>query len=106
MMEYDYLLEPYDDHAVVKLPKKVIIPYSRQFKVTLQSAYDQGYNKIFLDCKDLQMFDTAGISGVAVFQKKLKDRGGELKIINVANDYIKEMFRAIKLNTIVSVEEL
>lgn len=105
-MMYDYKLETHEDYAVVKLPKKVMIPYSRQFKRTLQSAYDQGYNKIILDCEQLEMFDTAGISGVAVFQKKLKDRGGELKIINVNNDYIKHLFRTIELNKVVSIEEI
>ena len=105
-MEYDYQLETHEDYAVIKLPRKVMIPYSSQFKVTLQSAYDQGHNKIILDCEQLQMFDTAGISGVAVFQKRLKDRGGEMKIINVNNDYIKHLFRTIELNKIVSIEEI
>ena len=105
-MEYDYRLENHEDHAVIKLPQKVMIPYSSQFRVTLQSAYDQGHHKIILDCEQLQMFDTAGISGVAVFQKKLKDRGGELKIVNVNNDYVKHLFRTIELYKLVSIEEL
>ena len=105
-MEYEYQLMDHGDYAVVKLPKKVMIPYSSQFKVTLQSAYDQGHSTIILDCEHLQMFDTAGISAVAVFQKKLKERGGELKIINVANDYIKHLFRTIELNKLVSIEEV
>ncbi len=105
-MEYDYKLDIYEDHAVVKMPKKVMMPYSKEFKLILQSAYDQGCNIIILDCEHLQMFDTVGISGVSVYHKRLKDRGGELKLINVANDHIKEMFRTINLDTIVSIEEI
>ena len=105
-MEYEYRIEDNEDHALVKLPKEVMITYSNQFKEMLQSLYDQVYNTIILDCEQLQMFDTAGISGVAVFQKKLKDRGGELKMINVANDYIKHYFKTIELSKVVSIEEI
>ncbi len=105
-MEFEYRLENHEDYALVKLPKKVMIPYSSQFKEMLQSVYDQGYSTIILDCEYLQMFDTAGISGVAIFQHRLKERGGELKIINVTNNYIKHLFRTIELNKLVSIEEL
>lgn len=98
--------EHHADYAVLNLPDKVIIPNSGEFKEALQDLYDQGYKNIFIDCSKLRMFDTAGLSSVAVFQRKLKDRGGELKIINVADDYIKHLFRSIELRKIVSIEEI
>ena len=105
-MDNEYLVEHYDDHAVVILPERVFIPNSRGFKETMQSLYEQGYSHIVLDCKQLRTFDTAAISSVAVYQKKLKERGGKLKIINVADDYIKHLFRSIELFKIVSIQEV
>ena len=32
--------------------------------------------------------------------------GGEVKMINVGNDYVKEMFRTIEMNKFVSIEEI
>ena len=99
-------VEHHEDYAVLNLPDKVIIPNSGEFREALQELYDRGYKNVLIDCSKLRMFDTAGLSSVAVFQKRLKDRGGELKIINVADDYIKHLFRAIELRKIVNIEEI
>ncbi len=99
-------VEQHDNHSVVFLPEKVIIPNSGEFKKVLQELYDKDVNNILIDCKNLKMFDTAGLSSLAVFQKRLKERGGELKIINVADDYIKHLFQAIELRKIISIEEI
>lgn len=105
-MRDEYRVERHDDHAVIYLPEKVFIPNSDGFKETLELLYDEGHDTIVLDCRNLKMFDTAGISGVAVYQKKLKERGGELKIINVTHDYIKHLFSTIELHKIVEIQEV
>ena len=105
-MEYEYRVEDRKDHAMVILPQKVIIPYSDNFEPAMREAYEMGYKTIILDCSDMKMFDTAGIAYVAVYQKKIKDRGGELKMVNVKNDYVKHLFRMIEFNKLVSIEEV
>ena len=104
-LEFEYRIENHEDHAVVKLPKK-LIPYSSQFRETLQSLYNQGYTTIILDCKYLKMLDANSIGGIVVLQRKLKEQEGKLKLINVDNDHIKYLFRNIELNKIVDVEEI
>ncbi len=105
-MEFDYHVEDRKDYALVILPEKVIIPHSFKFKPAMQEAYEQGYKTIIIDCKELKNFDTAGIAYVAAYQKKQKERGGEVKMINVADDFIKEMFRTIEMKKLVSIEEI
>ncbi len=105
-MKYDYRVEDKGDYALVILPEKVMIPHSFNFKPAMQKAYELGYNTIVLDCTDLQMFDTAGFAYVVAFQEKMKDRGGEIKMINVGNDYVKEMFRTIEMSKFFSIEEV
>ena len=105
-MKYDYRVENKGDYALVILPEKVIIPHSDHFRPAMQQAYEQGHNTIILDCIDLKMFDTAGIAYAAAYQKKMKERGGEVKMINVGNEYVKEMFRTIEMNKLLSIEEI
>ncbi len=105
-MKYDYRVEDKGDYALVILPEKVMIPHLFNFKPAMQQAYELGHNTIVIDCTDLQMFDTAGFAYVVAFQKKMIDRGGEIKMINVGNDYVKEMFRTIEMSKLLSIEEV
>ena len=105
-MSDNYQVEYQADKVVIILPEKVFIPNSRSFYKTLQNLFEQGHKNVQLDCRHLKMFDTAGVSGVAIFQKKLKDAGGKLKIVNVKNDYIIHLFETIELNKIVDIEEV
>ena len=101
-----YNIERDNENAILLLPEKVILPHSLKFKDVLQSVYDEGFKNIILDCSRLRLFDTAGLSGVAVYQKKFRERGGALKIVNVGDNYIKHLFNTIELNKIVSIEEI
>ncbi len=105
-MKYDYRVEDKGDYALVILPEKVMIPHSYYFKPAMQKAYELGHNTIVLDCTDLKMFDTAGFAYVSAYQKKMKDIGGEIKMINVGNDYVKEMFHTIEMSKLLSIEEV
>ncbi len=105
-MKYDYRVEDKGDYALVILPEKVMIPHSFNFKPAMQKAYELGHNTIVIDCTDLQMFDTAGFAYVISYQKKMKERGGEVKMINVGNVFLKEMFRTTEMSKLLSIEEI
>lgn len=70
----------------------------------LQSLYDEGCPTIRIDCINLEMIDSAGLGSFVLYQKKMKERGGELKIINVVNDYIQHLFDVIELGRVISME--
>lgn len=91
--------------VVVALPEKIaIFKGAEQFKEILLSLYEEGHKTIVLDFKNLIMIDTSGLSQLLVFQHKLKERGGGLRIINITSDYIRDMFKTIELNKVISIE--
>lgn len=98
-------VEHKDSHAVVKLPEKIaIFKGAEELKETLSTLCEKGYHFIVLDFHDLIMIDTSGLSHLLVFQHRLKDREGGLKIINISSPYIREMFETIELYKVISIE--
>ncbi len=97
-------VEKYDNCANVILPEVVDLINAPKFKQALKTLYEEGCNTINVDCGNLEMIDSAGLGSLVFFQKRLKDRGGELKLVNVTNDYIKHLFNMIDLASVISIE--
>lgn len=94
-----------DSCAVVTLPEKVAIFMGvEEFKETLINLYDEGYHIIVLDFSNLIMIDTSGLSQLLVFQHRLREREGELRIVNITSNYIREMFETIELFKVIPIE--
>ncbi len=85
-------------------PDSVDLFNADEFKKGLQSLYDQGCHTIIVDCARLTIIDSTGLGTLILFQKKLQERGGELKIINVNHDYIKRLFEMIELGRLIKIE--
>ncbi len=99
-------IERAEDYAALTLPEMVVIfGGAEEIKGALQSLYDEEYYTIVLDFTHVIMIDTAGLSSLLVYQQRLKARGGTLKIINITSKYIREMFKTIKLDTVITIEE-
>ncbi len=94
----------YDEYGTITLPEVLDLHCNQQFKQALQSLYDQDYKTIEVDCNRLTMICTAGIGSLVFFQKKLNERGGELKIVRVQNDNIKYLFERIDLGRFICIE--
>ncbi len=97
-------VEKYDGYANVILPEVVDLINAPEFKQDLKTLFEQDYNTINVDCSNLEMIDSAGLGSLVFFQKRLRDRGGELKLVNVTNDYIKHLFEMIDLARVISIE--
>ncbi len=54
------------------------------------------------------MIDSAGLGSLVFFQfqKKLKDRGGELKLVNVKDNHVKHIFDMLCLCRVLTIEEI
>lgn len=70
----------------------------------LQTFCDQNADQVTLDLRDLEMIDSAGLGSLVLYQKRLKERGGELVIVSVVNDYIQHLFDTIELNRVIRIE--
>ncbi len=104
-------IQRHGSYAAVILPERLDLIMAEQFKQAMTnlvpfSASEKGFDSVILDFSNVKMIDSAGIGKLLMFQKRLKDRGGELKIVNLVDEHIRELFRTIKLNKIIKIEEL
>ena len=99
-------VEECEDYGRIVLPDVVDLINAPEFKQALKSLYEQGYNTIKVDCTNLEMIDSAGLGSLVLFQKKFKERGGELKLVNVCTSYIKHLLHMIDLERVISIEYL
>ena len=97
-------VENHEEYSNIILPEVVDLMTAPEFKKALKALYEEGCNNINIDCSNLGMIDSAGIGILALYQKRLKERGGELKLVNVTNDYIKHLFEMIDLARVISIE--
>jgi anti-anti-sigma factor len=91
---------------VIIMPKENIdYSNSQKFKEILQKLFEQNYKKIIIDFSEIERIDSSGLGKILLFQKKLKERNGDLIITNVKNDYIKNMFEMIHLNKVITIRD-
>lgn len=106
MVKMSIEVEYHENGALIKLAEKIDITNSGELKKVIMSVYDQGYNSVILDFTGVNMIDSSGIGKLLLFQNKLKQRGGELKIINITSDNIRKMFSMIHLYKVINIENL
>ena len=95
----------HEDYAVLTLPEMVVIfKGADELKETLYAMCQEGINNIVLDFTNVVMIDTAGLSSLLVYQKRLKERGGRLKVTNITCSYIREMFDTIELHKVIDID--
>lgn len=94
-----------EDSGVIHLQGRIDVSNSNELKTMLAEKYNEGMNVITINFEHVTSIDSSGIGKLLLFQKKLKDRGGELKLVNVKNEYIMNMFRMIHLHKVISIED-
>ena len=76
-----------------------------KLKEEVQETIDEGYKEVSLDFTNVKRVDSAGIGKLLVLQKRLQEQGGMLKIINVANKYLRQKFNMIQLHRVIPIVE-
>lgn len=94
------------DYATVIPKGQIDITNSGELKEALLALMDEGFNMITLDFTNVNAIDSSGLGKLLLFQNKLRERQGELQIINVHNDYIRKMFSMIYLYKVIKIEGL
>ncbi|UMZ74489.1 STAS domain-containing protein [Natranaerofaba carboxydovora] len=99
-------VEKKEDGSVLIIPEgKIDITNSSDLKETLLSVYNEGYDTIIIDFEKVYGIDSSGLGKLLLIQKKLSERNGKLKIINVTSDYVNKMFSMIHLNKVIEIED-
>lgn len=93
-----------DDKVTIKPEGRIDVVNSQSLKDELFTLYNEGFNEIVIDFSKITSIDSSGLGKLLLCQKKLKERGGELTIINVTNAYIENMFKMIHLHKVINIE--
>ena len=104
MQQENYKVDNCKDYSLIKLPRKVTASDAEFFNSALEIAYEQGHNKIVIDCSDLRIFNAVGFVYLLVYRKKMSEKNGEIKMINIFDNNLKERFEMVELNKLVSIE--
>lgn len=92
--------------VIIKPEGRIDVVNSQNLKQELLNLYNEGINEIVIDFSKITSIDSSGLGKLLIFQKKLKERGGELTIINVTNGYIQNMFKMIQLNKVIKIDNM
>ena len=91
--------------VVMTMPEgRIDLSNSHLLRERLQMLYEEGFDAITLDFNQVTSIDSSGLGKLLLFQKRLKERGGELKIINITSGYIRKMFKMIDLDKVITIE--
>ena len=98
-------IERQDETAVVSPRTSIDIRNSDYFKEILIELYAEGYKNIDLNFENIDGIDASGIGKLLLLQKKLKEKGGRLRIFNIENKYVRNIFSIIYIDNILDIEE-
>lgn len=92
------------EKVTVLADKKIDITNSQELKEELLELIKEGYTEITIDFNQVESVDSSGLGKLLLIHKRLKEKNGELKVINLNNEYVKKMFSMIHLNKVLDIE--
>jgi len=90
--------------GVIYLGQRIDVFSSPQLRKQLQELYEQSCYNITIDFSATRSIDSSCLGELLIYQKKLKERQGGIKIVNVSSEYIKKMFDMIQLQRVIRIE--
>lgn len=99
-------VERHEKETIIYPEGRLDITSTGKFKDTILKAIDQGADRICLDFSSVTGIDSSGLGKLLLFQKKLKERGGELRLRNVKSDYVMKIFTLVHLYKVINIEGL
>lgn len=97
-------IERKEESAYLILEGKIDITNSSELKENLLQIYNEGFDSIIIDFANVYGIDSSGLGKLLLIQKKLSERDGKLKIININSDYVRKMFSMIHLNKVIDID--
>lgn len=96
--------EMYENTVLMMNEGRIDLSNSHLLGEELQRLYEEGFRVITLDFKLVTGIDSSGLGKLLLFQKKLKEQSGKLRVINITSRYIRKMFRMIHLYKVIDIE--
>lgn len=101
-MAMDIQVESRDERHIVRIKGKVTFEYCPVLQNRLNLLLDEGALRIAIDFKDVPFIDSSGVGEVLRLFKRLKERGGELMLLN-PNQKLRDLFSMYRFDQFMAI---
>jgi anti-anti-sigma factor len=92
------------NNVVVKPGKDVVASMANEFRAELNAQIQESPAELIIDLGGVEMVDSVGIGVIIATHNSLDQKGGKLRVINIAED-IYGLFSTMRLDRHFSVEK-
>ena len=89
---------------VVKIERVLDMESSRNLKGELVYLLESGVREVELDFSLTESVDSSGLGKLLLFNEKFREAGGSMKVINVSNQDLAEMFQLLNLDKLIAIQ--
>ncbi len=93
-----------NDSVVLFLEGQLDVTNATELKELLHSLYEQAVKHVTLDFTAVNGIDSRILGVLLFYQKRFKEKQGELSIRNVTSTFIRRSFQMLHLNRVIRVE--
>jgi anti-anti-sigma factor len=97
-------VESRGDRRIVRIKDKITFEHCPQLQSSLDPALEPGVREIVIDFKDVPFMDSSGIGEVLRLFRLLRDRHGELVLIN-PNRKLRNLFTMYRFEKFMKIRE-
>ena len=90
--------------VIVKPGRDVVASMANEFRAELNAQIQESPQELVIDLAGVEMVDSVGIGVIIATHNSLDQKGGKLKVINIADD-IYGLFSTMRLDRHFSVEK-
>ena len=95
----NFSVERHGNTLVVGVPGQLIVANRHQLKQRVLDELEKGERAFLIDFAHTGYVDSAGLGALVSLRKRVRERGGELRLANL-NDDLKQLLRLTKIDTL------
>ena len=99
-----FQVEKVNDVLVVDVEGQLIVGNRQELKQKVLDELENGERKFIVDFEKTGYIDSSGLGVLVSLSKKVRERGGELRLANL-NEDLKTLFELTKLDTLFHIAD-
>ncbi len=100
----DIQVESRGDRRIVRITDKITFEHCSSFQSKLEPVLEQGVREVVIDFKNVPFMDSSGIGEVLRLFKLMRDRNGEVVLIN-PNRKLRNLFTMYRFEKFMKIRE-
>jgi anti-sigma B factor antagonist len=105
LVAMDIQVESRENRRIVRVRGKITFEHCPAFQNNLNTLLNENVQEIVIDFKDVPFIDSSGIGEVLRLFKLMKDRGGEVVLIN-PNRKLGNLFSMYRFSAFMKIREI